>query len=111
MTLVVVASLLSLAALGHLASTDPKRRRVFHRPAPRRRRAGAAWAAALLPGAAAAAVSGAGGFFVWFGAVSVCGWALAAARPGQATELCRAVRDRIADAQVDRLDRGSRGRD
>ena len=84
---VLAATAISTAALGHLASTDPKRRRVFHLPAPRRRHAGAAWAATLTPGAIVAVVSGAGGLFVWLGAVSVIGWALASARPRRATGL------------------------
>jgi hypothetical protein len=41
----------SLAVLGQLAATDPKRRRAFRLPPPERRRAELLWTAALLPGA------------------------------------------------------------
>ena len=71
----------SLAALGYLAATDPKRRRAFRLPTAKRRRAGLAWAAALLAGALVPVWSGGGGFLIWFGATTVTGWGLAAISP------------------------------
>jgi hypothetical protein len=84
---------MSLAALGYLAATDPKRRRSFRLPAPERRHPGAAWIAALAPGALVGAVGGAGAFFVWLGTASVLGWGVAAAPPGATAGL--AVRKRL----------------
>ncbi len=71
----------SLAAFGRLAATDPKRRRAFRLPPRDGRRPGLLWSAALLPGVLVPVWSGAGGFFVWFGAVSVAGWVVAAVSP------------------------------
>ncbi len=91
LSVTVAATAISAAALSHLAVTDPKRRRVFHLPAPRRRHAGAAWAAAFAPGVVVAEVSGAGGLLVWFGAISVLGWAVARARPHPESRLAGTV--------------------
>ncbi len=92
LAVVLAGTAASVVALHYLATTDPKRRRVFHLPVARRRRAGAAWVVAVLPGVVAATVGGAGSFFVWFGAVSILGWVLAATRPGRATTFCGVVR-------------------
>jgi hypothetical protein len=81
MPAILAGTATSLAALGYLAATDPKRRRSFRLPAPGRRHPGAAWIAALAPGALVGAVGGAGAFFVWFGATSVLGWGIAASPP------------------------------
>ena len=80
----VAGTAVSLAALGHLAATDPKRRRAFRLPPAPGGRPGLAWAAVLLPGGAVASLAGGGGFLVWFGAVTVAGWAIAARRPQRA---------------------------
>jgi hypothetical protein len=90
----------SLAALGYLASSDPKRRRAFRLPAPERRYAGAAWAAALAPGAFVAAIGGAGSVFVWLGATSILGWGIAALPPGRAVVLRESLRSRFAPAHA-----------
>ena len=55
----------SLAALGYLAATDPKRRRAFRLPDPAPAPAGLGWAAVLLPGFCVPVWAGAAGFFVW----------------------------------------------
>lgn len=81
----------SLAGLGYLAATDPKRRRAFRLPPVAKRRPRLGWAAALVPGALVAALAGAGSFFVWFGAVTVVGWTLAATRPEAAEATRRAL--------------------
>lgn len=75
------ATAVSLVALGRLAAGDPKRRRAFRLPAQENRRAGLLWAAALAPGLLVPFWSGAAGFFVWLGAVSVFGWVAAAISP------------------------------
>jgi hypothetical protein len=92
---VLLATGVSLAGLGWLAATDPKRRRAFRLPRPERRRAAWGWTGVLAPGALAAALGGAGGFLVWFGATSAAGWAVAALPPGRAAELAREARRRI----------------
>jgi hypothetical protein len=78
---VLAGSAASLAALRYLASTDPKRRRAFRLPPPKERHPRAAWTAVVASGALVATIAGAGGFFVWLGAVTVLGWAIAASRP------------------------------
>jgi hypothetical protein len=88
MSLATVAAVgVSLAALAHLAATDPKRRRAFRLPEPAPRRPGVVWAAALLPGLLLPVSAGAGGFFVWLGAVAVLGWAIAALSPNRSAAL------------------------
>lgn len=93
----------SLAALGWLAATDPKRRRAFRLSlAPVQPRArNAAWALALLPGALVPLASGGAGFVLWLGAVSVAGWGLAAMPPDDSLTRLRsaaleALRERLA---------------
>jgi hypothetical protein len=83
----------SLAALAHLAATDPKRRRAFRLPEPGPRRPGVVWAAALLPGLLLPVSAGAGGFFVWLGAVAVLGWAIAALSPNRSAILGQLTHD------------------
>jgi hypothetical protein len=77
----VAAIAVSLAGLARLTATDPKRRRAFRLAEPAPGRTGAAWAAVLLPGLMVPVWAGAAGFFVWLGASSVLGWAIAAAPP------------------------------
>lgn len=83
----------SLAAFGYLAATDPKRRRVFRLAPATRRRPRLAWAIALLPGLALPVIGGAGAFFVWLGAVSVAGWAVAAVSPTRAADWAHRLRE------------------
>lgn len=78
---VLAATVASLGALGCLAASDPKRRRAFRRSPPTRRAPRLGWAAVLAPGVLAVVAGGAGGFVIWFGAVSVAGWALVAISP------------------------------
>lgn len=73
----------SLAAIGYLAVTDPKRRRTHRQPAVAARLSGAAWALALLPGALVPFASGGGGFVIWLGATATLGWLLVAMDPAQ----------------------------
>ena len=80
----VAGMAMSLVALGHLAATDPKRRRAFRLPPAPGGHPGLAWAAVLLPGGAVAWLAGGGGLLVWFGAVTVAGWAIAALRSQRA---------------------------
>lgn len=87
----VVATGVSLGALGWLSATDPKRRRTFgieagSQPAPRW-----AWALVLVPGVLVPFWSGAAGFVLWLGAVSVVGWALVAVPPGRMPALDRCL--------------------
>ena len=77
----LAATATSLGAIGCLAATDPKRRRAFRLPAAQRGHRGATWAAVLAPGAMLSLLGGAGGVFIWFGATSVAGWALASTSP------------------------------
>lgn len=80
---VVIAALsIGVAALIHLARTDPKRRRVFGLPAhvgPRRTRI--ALAALIVPGIGLLALGNGAGFTVWLGALTVLGWGVAALDP------------------------------
>lgn len=87
----VAGSAASLAALGYLAATDPKRRRAFRLPPIAARHPGLAWAAVVAPGAAVAWLAGGGGFLVWFGAATVAGWGIAALRPQRAEGARRAL--------------------
>jgi hypothetical protein len=93
---VLLATVASLAGLGYLAATNPKRRSAFRLPPPERRRAGWGWAAVLAPGLFAAGLGGAGGLFIWFGATSAAGWAIAAVPPGRAAELIGMLRRPLA---------------
>lgn len=87
----------SLAALGYLRATDPKRRRVFRRPplgGPSYARI--AWAAAVLPGLLLLGLSGGAGFTIWLGATAFGGWVVAMVPPGHPAALLRQLRDRTA---------------
>jgi hypothetical protein len=97
---ILVGTAVSLAALGYLAATDPKRRRSFRLPVAERRHAGLAWIVALAPGALVTAVGGPGGLFVWFGTVSVLGWGIAALPPGRAAIAVEAALHRLAPARA-----------
>ncbi|MBP7001367.1 hypothetical protein [Amaricoccus sp.] len=97
----MIATGVSLVAIGRLAAADPKRRRAFRLPPAGRRRPGLAWTAALLPGVLLPFWSGAGGFFVWLGAVTVAGWVVAAVSPDRRLALraqAGALLDRLAAA-------------
>jgi len=72
---------ISLAAIGYLAVTDPKRRRAFRQAAAGERWALAGWALALLPGAVVPFASGGAGFVVWLGATATLGWLLVGLPP------------------------------
>lgn len=75
----------SLGTLGWLTETDPKRRRTFGlKPAPRTAPRWA-WALVLTPGVIVPFWSGAAGFVLWLGAVSVTGWALVSVSPQRMT--------------------------
>ena len=79
----LAATGLSLAGLGWLSATDPKRRRAFGLPAlTTERPARAVWALVPLPGMLVPFWSGAAGFVIWLGATSVLGWVLVAVPPG-----------------------------
>ena len=71
----------SLAAIGYLAVTDPKRRRAFRQAGAGERRAAAGWAVALMPGVLVPWASGGGGFVVWLGATATAGWLLVGMQP------------------------------
>ncbi|MEM9248835.1 MAG: hypothetical protein AAGB05_09095 [Pseudomonadota bacterium] len=80
----VIAGLtgLSLAGLGYMAVTDPKRRRVFRQPPLTGRRwLWPARVAVFAPAAVLVALGHWSGLMIWAGAVSVLGWAMAAVRP------------------------------
>lgn len=84
-TLATTAAItLSLAGLGWLNATDPKRRRAFGmKPLPGARPIRAIWTAVLLPGILMPVWSGGAGFVLWLGATSVLAWALIALPPGK----------------------------
>ena len=96
-TLAAVA--VSLAGVGYLTGTDPKRRRAFRLPPAASASPRLGWALVLLPGVLLPFAAGGGGFTVWIGAVSVAGWAIAALPPERTAGLgrrCAAFVDRIA---------------
>ena len=80
----LAATAVSLAALGYLAATDPKRRRAFRLPPAAGRRRGSAGRRCSCRASPSPGWPAAGGFLVWFGAVTVAGWAIAALRPQRA---------------------------
>lgn len=83
-TVAVVGTTISLAAIGWAAASDPKRRRSFGMTGPARPRARrAAAVAVILPGLIVALWGGASGLFVWLGAVLVAGWCIVALPPLQ----------------------------
>lgn len=73
----------SLAAIGYLAVTDPKRRRTHRQPAVAARHSGAAWVLVVLPGVLVPFASGGGGFVVWLGTTATLGWLLVAVDPAR----------------------------
>lgn len=81
--LIIIAALAaSLAALIHLARTDPKRRRVFGLPEyQRKRRSRLLLAVLIVPGITLLATGDAAGFTIWLGALTVTGWGVAALDP------------------------------
>lgn len=75
---------LSLAGLGYLAWTDPKRRRVHGIPLPQRRRF--LWPARVVvfgPGLLLTGLGHWSGLAIWAGAVTTLGWVLAALSPAR----------------------------
>lgn len=75
----------TLAAIGRLAATDPKRRRAFAlAPFDGRRHAATLVALALGPGVVLLGGGFGAGFLIWLGATTVAGWAIAAASPQRA---------------------------
>lgn len=75
---------LSLAGLGYLAWTDPKRRRVHGIPLPQRRRC--LWPARVVvfgPGLLLTGLGHWSGLAIWAGAVTTLGWVLAALSPAR----------------------------
>lgn len=92
----------SLAALAWIAAGDPKRLRAFRRPVVVRRGVGLAWALALAPGVLVPLWGGSGGFFVWLGAATVAGWAMAAVSPDRVAAT-RAALLAAAEAAAARL--------
>jgi hypothetical protein len=89
----------SLAALAHLAATNPKRRRAFKLPESAPRRPHVAWAAVLLPGLLVPVWADASGFFVWVGASSVLGWVIAAVSPYRTATVGQFARDCLLRAR------------
>ena len=71
----------SLAAIGYLAATDPKRRRAFRLPKVAERRPRLAWTLVLLPGVLVPIWSGGAGFVLWLGASATLGWLLVGLSP------------------------------
>lgn len=82
----------SLGAIAALSVTDAKRRRAFRLPPVERRRGGLLWGLVLAPGILLPFASGAAGFVIWTGAVTVAGWVVAALPPGRVTGWGRRVR-------------------
>ncbi|GHD46651.1 hypothetical protein GCM10017083_16030 [Thalassobaculum fulvum] len=81
----VLATVTTLAALSHLAATDPKRRRAAALPVARkRRRAGLAVTAALCPGFLLLTAADGVDFTLWLSAASLGGWGVAACPPRRA---------------------------
>lgn len=108
-SLTLLAIAISLAALLWLSFTDPKRRRSFARPAySGPRRTGLAWTVALLPGLLLPVIAGGPGVVLWFGALTVTGWALIAIPPGRGGALADRL-DRAAAWVGGRLDTWGRG--
>lgn len=89
---ILLAVGVSLAAIAALAATDPKRRRAFRLPQVERRQGRLLWALVFIPGILLPFASGAAGFVVWTGAVTVAGWAVAALPPGRVTGWARRMR-------------------
>ncbi len=84
----VIATAITLAGIGWLAVTDPKRRRVFEMSDPARpRRTVPVVAAAFIPGIALLALGNGAAFVVWLGATTVFGWGIAALTPARTAAL------------------------
>jgi len=93
----------SLAGVGYLAGTDPKRRRAFRLPPAARSSPRLGWALVLAPGVLLPFAAGGAGFTVWIGAVSVVGWAIAALPPERTARVGRhyaAFVDRLAGVRL-----------
>lgn len=103
-----LAIAVTLAGIGRLAATDPKRRRSFDLPPFRgNRQVALAMTAVLLPSVLLLAIGSGADFVAWLGAVSVAGWAVAAVSPRRTK---RAMRWLAAGASWCR-DRADRFRD
>lgn len=86
----VFAIVVTLAALAHIASTDPKRRRVSGLPALEgSRRVRLMLFTALLPGILLAITGDGAGFVIWLGTTTIVGWGVAAMPPAQSARLGR----------------------
>lgn len=99
MAATITAVAVSLAGVGYLAGTDPKRRRAFRLPPAARSNPRLGWALVLLPGVLLPFAAGGAGFTVWIGAVSVVGWAIAALPPERTALIgrrCAELVDRLA---------------
>lgn len=78
----IIMVLLSLTGLAYLASTDPKRRRIFRqKPLEARRLLWPARVALFLPGICLILLANWSGLAIWAGAVTVLGWVMAALQP------------------------------
>lgn len=72
----------TLAGIGRLAATDPKRRRSFGLPPFRgNRQLVLALTAVFMPGVLLLAIGSGADFVAWLGAICVAGWAVAAVSP------------------------------
>lgn len=72
----------TLAGIGRLAATDPKRRRSFGlQPFRGNRQVVLALAAVFMPGVLLLAIGSGADFVGWLGAICVAGWAVAAVSP------------------------------
>jgi len=99
MAATLAAIAVSLAGVGYLAGTDPKRRRAFRLPPAARSSPRLGWALVLAPGVLLPFAAGGAGFTVWIGAVSVVGWAIAALPPERTARVgrrCAGLVDRLA---------------
>lgn len=76
----------SLGAIAALSVTDAKRRRAFRLPPVERRWGRLLWGLVFVPGILVPFTSGAAGFVIWTGAVTVAGWVVAALPPGRVTD-------------------------
>lgn len=72
----------TLAGIGRLAATDPKRRRSFGmQPFRGNRQVVLALTAVFMPGVLLLAIGSGADFIAWLGAICVAGWAVAAVSP------------------------------
>ena len=81
-TAAIAAIAVTLAGIGRLAATDPKRRRSFGLPPFRgNRQVALALTAVFMPGVLLLAIGSGADFVAWLGAICVAGWAVAAVSP------------------------------